>query len=157
MELMNRIKNGGLGTSGTPRLCQLRRACLAMRSMRLRVFETWSADGGRTWSALALMYLPNPNSGIDAVSLRDGRHLLVFNSTTSGRTPLNVAISDDGETWEDALILESGSGEFSYPAVIQSRDGLVHVTYTWNRKNIKHVVFDPGTFRPSPLSPFATR
>ncbi len=122
-----------------------------------RVFETWSADGGRTWSALALTDLPNPNSGIDAVSLRDGRHVLVYNSSTSGRTPLNVAISDDGETWEDALVLESGAGEFSYPAVIQARDGRVHVTYTWNRKNIRHVVFDPGTLQPSPLSPFATR
>jgi predicted neuraminidase len=113
------------------------------RSRSSRVFETWSRDSGRTWSALALTALPNPNSGLDAVTLRDGRQLIVFNDATRGRTPLSVAVSRDGKTWERTAVLESGPGEFSYPAVIQARDGTVHITYTWNRTNIRHVTVVP--------------
>jgi predicted neuraminidase len=121
------------------------------RSRQGRVSEAWSSDGGRTWSKMALTTLPNPNSGIDAVTLRDGRHLLVYNPTTprpgkwgGPRTPLSVAISDDGKLWNDGLVLEKAPGEYSYPAVIQSADGLVHATYTWRRRRIKHVVIDPA-------------
>ena len=109
-----------------------------------RLFETWSNDRGRTWSPLTLMALPNPSAGTDAVTLRDGRHLLVYNHTPKGRTPLNVAISRDGKTWQGVHVLESGEGEYSYPAVIQTSDGMVHITYTWKRQRIKHVVIDPS-------------
>lgn len=68
------------------------------RTRQGRVFETWSEDGGVTWGPMTLTGLPNPNSGIDAVTLRDGRHLLVYNYTPKGRTPLNVALSGDGKT-----------------------------------------------------------
>ena len=114
------------------------------RTRSQRVFETWSSDRGRTWTPLALTSLPNPNAGIDAVTIRDGRHLIVYNHTPQGRSPLNVAVSRDGTSWEAALVLESEPGEYSYPAVIQSRDGIVHVTYTWKRQRIKHVAIDPG-------------
>ncbi|HJZ70946.1 MAG TPA: sialidase family protein [Vicinamibacterales bacterium] len=117
------------------------------RTRSQRIFETWSMDGGRTWSAIALASLPNPNSGLDAVTLRDGRHLIVYNHTTQGRSPLNVALSRDGKTWKPALVLESDAGEYSYPAVIQSTDGLVHITYTWRRQRIKHVVLDPNALQ----------
>ncbi len=116
-----------------------------------RVFETWSGDGGRTWIPIALTVLPNPNSGIDAVTLRDGRHLIVYNHTTQGRSPLNVSLSRDGTTWEAALVLESEPGEYSYPAVIQTSDGLVHITYTWKRQRIKHAVIDPTRLRSVPM------
>jgi predicted neuraminidase len=109
-----------------------------------RGFETWSSDAGRTWTSIALTSLPNPNSGLDAVTLRDGRHLIVYNHTPQGRSPLNVAISRDGKVWEAALVLESEPGEYSYPAVIQSADGQVHITYTWKRQRIKHVTIDPA-------------
>ena len=108
------------------------------------IAQCWSQDGGRTWSELTATELPNPNSGIDAVTLRDGRQLLVFNNTPKGRTPLNVAVSSDGKQWKVALTLEDQPGEYSYPAVIQTRDGRVHVTYTYLRKSIKHVVLDPA-------------
>ena len=113
------------------------------RSQQSKIVECWSADGGKTWSKLVATSLPNPDSGIDAVTLADGRHLLVYNPTTKGRSPLTVAISPDGKTWKTALVLEDQPGEYSYPAVIQSADGLVHITYTWHRKKIRHVVVDP--------------
>jgi predicted neuraminidase len=87
--------------------------------------------------------LPNPNAGFDAVRLDDGRFLLVYNHTSSGRSPLNIALSKDGVRWEPSVTLENQPGEYSYPAVIQARDGRVHVTYTWRRERIKHVVLDP--------------
>jgi predicted neuraminidase len=113
------------------------------RSQQSKVVECWSSDGGKTWSKLVATTLPNPDSGIDAVTLADGRHLLVYNPTTKGRSPLSVALSADGKTWKTALVLEDQPGEYSYPAVIQAADGLVHITYTWHRKKIKHVVVDP--------------
>ena len=121
------------------------------RSRSQRLFETWSDDGGKTWSAVALTGLPNPSAGTDAVTLRDGRHLLVYNHTPKGRTPLNVALSGDGKSWDAGLILESEPGEYSYPAVIQAADGLVHVTYTWKRLRIKHAVIDPARLKGVPM------
>ena len=56
--------------------------------------------------------------------------------------------SPDGKTWKTALVLEDLPGEYSYPAVIQSADGLVHITYTWHRKKIRHVVVDPTKLVP---------
>lgn len=109
-----------------------------------RVLSAWSEDSGISWSHLEpIADLPNPNSGIDAVTLADGRHLLVYNHTPRGRSPLNVAVSKDGKSWQSAAVLESEPGEYSYPAVIQTADGKVHITYTWKRKKIRHVVIDP--------------
>jgi predicted neuraminidase len=108
-----------------------------------RVFETRSRDQGRSWTPISLLDLPNPNAGIDALTLRDHRHLMVYNHTTTGRSPLNVALSRDGSTWKNVLTLESEPGEYSYPAVIQASDGRLHITYTWKRLRIKHVVIDP--------------
>jgi predicted neuraminidase len=109
------------------------------------VGTTWSKDQGQTWSALAATTLPNPNSGIDALTLADGRHLVVYNHASGARYPLDVALSKDGVTWTHALTLESEprpSG-YAYPAVIQTKDGRIHVTYTWDRQRIKYVVLDP--------------
>jgi predicted neuraminidase len=113
------------------------------RTRQGKLAEAWSTDLGKTWSPMTLTGLPNPNAGTDALTLADGRHLLVSNPVARGRTPLAVALSDDGQAWRQALVLEGQPGEYSYPAVIQSKDGLVHVTYTWKRQRIKHVVIDP--------------
>src|SRR5207244_300318 len=113
------------------------------RTRQKKIAATWSADGGKTWGELAATTLPNPNSGIAATTLADGRFLLVYNHTTSGRSPLNVALSRDGRTWQAALVLEDQPGEYSYPAVLQTADGLVHISYTWQRRRVRHVVIDP--------------
>jgi predicted neuraminidase len=73
--------------------------------------------------------------------MRDGRVALVYNHSQTARSPLDLAISnDDGRTWGAPKVLEDGPGEFSYPAIIQSADGKLHITYTWKRRRIKHVV-----------------
>jgi predicted neuraminidase len=115
------------------------------RTKQKVITESWSTNSGKSWSRMMATSLPNPNSAIDSVMLRDGRVLLVYNHSTSGRGVLNVALSPDGKRWEAAAVLENEPGsEFSYPAVIQTSDGLVHVTYTWKRQRIKHVVLDPA-------------
>jgi predicted neuraminidase len=121
------------------------------RTRSQRVFETWSDDGGKAWTPVALTILPNPSAGTDAVTLGDGRHLIVYNHTPKGRTPLNIAASRDGKLWEAALVLENEPGEYSYPAIVQTPDGLIHVTYTWKRLRIKHVVIDPKRLQTVPM------
>jgi predicted neuraminidase len=122
-----------------------------------KIYQNWSYDEGKTWSKLEPTMLPHPGSGIDAVTLQDGRHLLVYNHVdkagiaTGARSPLNVAISKDGITWQSALTLENDKGEFSYPAVIQTSDGKVHITYTWNRKKIRYVEVDVSKLVLKPL------
>ncbi|KPM49686.1 sialidase family protein [Jiulongibacter sediminis] len=120
------------------------------RSKENRLMSFWSNDQGNSWSEIEITNIPNPNSGTDAVSLSDGRQLLVYNPTEryegkwgGPRTPLSVAISKDGENWEKVLDLETEPGEYSYPAVIQSSDGKIHITYTYKRSKVRYVVLTP--------------
>lgn len=121
------------------------------RTQQRHVFEISSKDDGKTWGPMSLLSLPNPNAGTDAVTLADGRHLIVYNHTARGRSPLNIAISGNGHDWEAAAVLENQPGEYSYPAVIQTDDQIVHVTYTWKRQRIRHVVLDPKQFKSVPI------
>jgi len=120
--------------------------CRSRGSLR----QSWSSDQGKTWSPLVPSILPNPSAGIDAVTLTDGRQLLVYNHSTRGRDQLNVAVSTDGKNWKAALKLEDSVtiGEKraygAYPAAILASDGLVHITYTWRREKINYVVIDPS-------------
>ena len=121
-----------------------KRLQILCRSRQRVVTESWSEDAGATWGPMQATTLPNPSAGIDALRLADGRFLLVYNPTTSGRSRLELAVSRDLKGWSNVATLENGAGEYSYPALIQSRDGRVHVTYTWRRERIKHVVLDPA-------------
>ncbi len=123
------------------------------RSNNKMIYTSWSSDNGRTWTKLEPISLPNPNSGIDAVTLKDGRHVLAYNHIMKpddgwgSRNTLSLAVSKDGTNWDMAVVLENDTdeeAEYSYPAIIQTKDGMVHITYTWNRKLIKHVVVDPS-------------
>jgi predicted neuraminidase len=107
------------------------------------IYQGWSADNGKSWTDITPTDLPCPNSGIDALELADVRSLVVFDDSPKVRTPLTVAVSPDGKAWKRVLVLEDGPPEYSYPAVIQTRDGMIHITYTWLRKRIRHVVLDP--------------
>lgn len=115
------------------------------------ILQSTSQDDGKTWSPLTPTELPNPGSGIDAATLKSGQHLLVYNHTASGRSPLNLAASSDGKSWQAAAILENEPGEYSYPAILQTADGLVHITYTWKRQKLKHVVVDPAKLALRPI------
>ncbi|MEG3655845.1 sialidase family protein [Arenibacter palladensis] len=115
------------------------------------ISQSWSEDQGQTWSKMTATELPNPNSGTDAVTLKDNRQLLIYNHTTKegeepkGRNMINLAISEDGINWKPVMTLENVPAEsgYSYPAIIQTSDGLVHITYTYVRQSVKHVVIDP--------------
>ncbi|WP_081987910.1 sialidase family protein [Sphingomonas sp. 37zxx] len=130
---------------------------LVARTRQGALAASWSRDAGRNWSPLAAIDLPNPNAGTDAVTLRDGRQLIVYNHAGHApgqpgdgpRWPLNIGLSDDGVRWRNVLTLESQPvpAGYAYPAVIQTGDGLVHITYTHNRTRIRHVVIDPQRLR----------
>jgi predicted neuraminidase len=113
------------------------------RTRQRVIAECWSEDGGHSWGPMRATSLPNPDSGIDAVSLRDGRAVLAYNPSQQARTPLCLAVSSDGRVWRDVLVLEDAAGEYSYPAMIQAKDGDLHVTYTWKRRRIRHICLSP--------------
>ena len=119
-----------------------------------RICVADSYDRGVSWTEACPIDLPCPNSGLDALTLRDGRIVLVHNGSDQKRTPLNLAVSSDGEHFLSFMELENLQGEYSYPAVIQDTAGDLHLTYTWKRERIRHVSIPlneiPGT---TPLPP----
>ena len=131
-----------------PSILQLgdQRLQILCRSRDNSVMQAFSSDNGDTWGSITRTELPNPNSGTDAITLSNGYHLLVYNPTVkgkNGRSKLSVALSKTGKDWEEILSLENEKkGEFSYPSVIESKDGKIHISYTHNRRNIKHVVLE---------------
>lgn len=129
------------------------------RTRNRAIFSTFSKDNGKTWSDLELIGLPNNNSGTDAVTLKNGKHLLVYNhvlppgkEAKGPRTPLNLSISDDGINWKAVLVLEDSKiSQYSYPSIIQSSDGMVHIVYTWRREKLKYVKIDPSKLKAIPI------
>ena len=122
------------------------------RTQESVVGQAFSSDLGDSWTTISASDLPNPNSGTDALTLADGRHLLVYNHTTrkkGNRSMLNVALSSDGKEWQMVHTLEHDEGEYSYPAVIQTNDGMIHITYTYRRRTVKHVTLNPKSLDPS--------
>ncbi len=116
------------------------------RSRDNSVMQAFSRDNGDSWTTITRTDLPNPNSGTDALTLSNGYHLLVYNPSErgkNGRSKLSVALSKSGKDWTEVLSLENEKrGEFSYPAVVESANGEIHISYTHNRRNIKHVVLE---------------
>ena len=104
-----------------------------------RICVADSFDNGEAWSHARPIDLPNPDSGIDGIRLLDSRIVLIFNNSRTERTPLNLAISKDGEHFRVFSTLEDTPGEYSYPAIILGKNGAIHITYTWNRKRIRYV------------------
>lgn len=111
------------------------------------IARTASNDSGKTWAALTLTHLPNPNSAIDCLSRDNLGHFLVYNNDPQKRTHLDLAFSQDGKQWASLLTLEDGEGEFSYPSLAMSKDGTMHIVYTWNRKNIRHVILTAAALK----------
>ena len=113
---------------------------LALLRSSPRTALVTSADEGLTWSPAKATDLKNPGAGISLARLANGHLVFVFNDSETDRTPLSIVRStDEGRSWEEPLTLEANPGEYSYPCVIQSADGRIHVTYTFRRYSIKHV------------------
>ena len=121
-----------------------------MRTRNGRIATSFSSDNGDTWTNVTLLDVPNNQSGTDAVTLHDGRHVLIYNDfaslpgTKKGvRTPLSIALSDDGIHWRHALTLEdSPISQYSYPSIIQGKDGKIHAVYTWRRLRVAYKEID---------------
>jgi len=119
------------------------------------VYRAESHDDGQSWSTPKALDLPNNNAGIEAFTLKSGNIVLVFNPQTSGRDPLAVALSSDGGShWSHKTDIQHGQSlvsnnstatrqllggnEFSYPTVLQTKDGNIHIMYTYLRQTIKY-------------------
>lgn len=121
-----------------------------MRTHNARLATSFSSDRGSTWTPVTLSEVENNQSGTDAVTLSDGRHALIYNNfatlplTKKGvRTPISIAVSADGQSWHHALTLEdSPIDQYSYPAIIQGRDGTLHCVYTWRRQRVAYKAID---------------
>ena len=112
-----------------------------------------SSNAGATWDPPQSLDVTNSDSALDAVRLTDGTILMAFNDKESGRAELQLAASSDcGTTWKRLATVESEpeAAEFSYPAILQSREGNIHLLYTWQRKRIKHVTFNRAWLDASP-------
>ena len=126
------------------------------------IYQSESSDGCH-WTAPQPTKLPNNNASIQAVRLKDGHLVMVFNNAqatlvrgkaqTGSRRILSVALSiDDGKTWpwvrdlenreSEPAILPLEDPEYSYPAVTQSADGMIQTAYTFRRQTIKYMTFD---------------
>lgn len=120
-----------------------------MRSRNpLKICKATSTDSGKTFTPAEPTELPNPSAGIDVARTPAGDLFLIYNPVALGRNPLSLARStDDGKTWAKVDDLEKELGEFSYPAIIVSKAGMLEMTYTWNRTHIKHETRDPAKYR----------
>lgn len=129
------------------------------RTRNRALFSTFSSDNGKTWSDIELLSMPNNNSGTDAVTMKNGQHALVYNhvlppadNPKGSRTPLNLSVSNDGINWNASVVLEDSEiSQYSYPSIIQSSDGMLHVVYTWRRERLKYVKIDPSKLVSFPI------
>ena len=107
----------------------------------------WSEtrDAGQTWHAGSARAIPNPNSAVAMIGLKDGSLLMACNPIGGNRNKLALLRSmDQGSTWTLVRVIEESPNdrdEFSYPSLIQDRAGTVHLVYTWMRQGIRHARF----------------
>ena len=140
-----------------PSILQLKdgRLQVLMRTRNGKLATSFSSDQGDTWSDVTLSEIPSNQSGTDAVTLKDGRHVVIYNNfetlpgTKKGvRTPLSIAVSEDGKHWRHVLTLEdSPISQYSYPAIIQGKDGMLHCVYTWRRQRMAYKQIDLNSIR----------
>jgi predicted neuraminidase len=115
-----------------------------------RIHMSISSDKGESWSYSQKTSIPNEAS-VEILVLNDGKWVFLGNDINDGRYQLSLFISDDeGLTWKWKDLVEyqgDKKGNFSYPCLIQTPDGLLNITYSYamgeGKKTIKHVVLDP--------------
>jgi predicted neuraminidase len=115
-----------------------------------RVLISTSSDDGESWSPAVDTDIPNPGSSLEAIALKDGRWVMVYNDTEHGRHSLAAALSDDeGKTWKWKRHIgksDDRAKSYAYPSLIQAKDGMLHLTYSFTeqgRATIRHCTFSP--------------
>ncbi len=116
-----------------------------------RVQVSESNNNGESWSAATKTNIPNTAS-VELLVLQDGKWAFIGNDIEDGRYRLSLYISDDeGKNWKWKYYLENeppGKGSFSYPSLIQNKDGLLHITYSYqldkSGESIKYLGMDPA-------------
>ncbi len=111
------------------------------------IWRTESFDSGETWSTPAATELPNPNSGIDLIRLKNGNLVLAYNPSDHLRTPLRIALCEGDEQWRWHQDVNTMHAEISYPTLQQTEDGLIHLVYTYRRERINYACFDEQWLR----------
>lgn len=114
------------------------------------IWRAESADAGDSWAEPQPTAIPNPNAGIDLIRLQGGDLLLACNPVARGRTPLALLLAAPDERWGPPRLLEQEPGEYSYPTLLQTQDGLVQLVYTWRRERIQHLTFSEDWLRQAP-------
>ena len=122
-----------------------------------RVHISTSSDNGESWTASVKTDIPNEAS-VELCVLKDGRWVFAGNDINDGRYQFSFYISDDeGKSWKWKEKIEydnTKKGSFSYPCLIQTSDGLLHLSYSYSlgegKKTIKHVVIDPAKLTKNP-------
>jgi predicted neuraminidase len=109
-----------------------------------KIQSSRSADGGKKWSVATPTTLPNPDAGISALPLRDGRILLAYNDSPKDRSDLSLALSGNGgTTWSKLASLQHEEGAaFAYPYLFRSADGLILLAYTWKGRELRLITFN---------------
>lgn len=136
--------SGFIDTGGQPTAVQRNDgSLLCLLRSQPKILQSESHDLGKTWTAAVPSPFLCPGAGVAMCRLNNGHLLLVFNDSSLDHTPLSIVRSiDEGVTWEKPVQLEPNSGEYSYPCVVQTSDGNIHVSYTFLRFSIKHVEFN---------------
>jgi predicted neuraminidase len=113
-----------------------------------RIMVSTSNDEGYTWTIAQKTDIPNPGASVEAIALKNGEWVLIYNNQEDGRNRLVISLSEDeGKSWKWTRVMEErepGKGSFSYPSIIQSEDGLIHATFSYHlnkERSIKHVTF----------------
>ncbi len=116
-----------------------------------RVQNSISKDNGESWSTAFKTEILNEAS-VEICVLKDGKWAFVGNDSNDGRYRFSIYLSDDeGATWKWKELIEfdpTKKGSFSYPCLIQTKDGLLNISYSYSlgshQESIKHVVIDPA-------------
>ena len=115
-----------------------------------RILKSISKDNGETWSFAKDTKTPNPSSSIEVLQLKNGNWVMACNDTESSRSQMAILLSfNEGKSWEVKKYIgkhEHNSGiTLAYPSLIQSSDGLIHLTYSLKNKKgktIQHAIFN---------------
>ena len=102
--------------------------------------ESYSFDGGLTWSDAVLSDIASPNTRFFVARMPSGNILLINNDHRMDRKNMTVYLSeDDGVTWKYKRLIDDRNN-LSYPDV-DFFDGKIYLTYDRERTGAKEILF----------------